>query len=1684
MPYTQEDYQRDLQQTQPQKTNNEDPGFFESALAGIYTGLWNIPKGLVSLPLEIYDAFGNTNLAKQFENTWDHLNPFGDEAEKTLTGRLTQAAAQLGLPIGEGALIGSKIGGIVAKSLAAAREGKDLGSLASFGEKFIGPKLGAFIGSGVGAGLVTDQNIGTFADMLRGTSLEPYALTMLNIDDKEGREDAYRKLLNRVKFGTENALFGAAISGVIKGGKLLANGIPIEGTSGEVTTKTKILDALSVNSGMGKDGTVVMQSSNSAKRAGEEANMYMAEQSKATMDNVISKVATVDKKLAEQVPEILNNVSKSDLLNMDKLNQRIKFIYDDSNVKKWEQLTPDIQNTLYLKDLDDWNKLTLKQKQVISRPKFGPPEPKKILTLAPQEELDLIELKAAQDKYNLLPDNIKKQTDAPTLKTIEDIKKDKLIKATDEFYAKPENERKNLNPPTFESLGLNNNKFIINKDPIGIQDSDYTFEPIKKSGYNKEQIKELSNNLDKLKKDKEIFFNGINNQAQNIFNKPGIVTAEQLATKSPNKIIEEFKQNLLQNEENSKKITSFDNQINDLENKVKEANLPKNQEQISTPEEIEAKQKFNDLLNLKNPETNKNIFTSEEQQKIKDSITGPLSAINNNQIKLLQQGLYGENLFNAVFDNLKNYRTTSYRAFKRLPFERQYKITDEIRQKGFDSYIKTESPELKKAGLNEQQIIVKANEDIDNWIKGFNESQKLEIEQNKPTRIFGGEKTINVGLDSSMLEAKTTKPWQRELLQEIKNPVWTLFSTVNGLTNMNLSIEYFKNMRDALTPIERVYNPLTLEVNYLYKIKKENIEASINRLTNSLIDQKNAENALRDPNIKISAYERDQIEKTAKNIVTNAIENPEKYSNVNEPWKKLLERKTATAQEFWNTNTGFEPNEIKELEREGIINPNDKSNPNKLVIAGKVPGFKNLPNELEGMYIKARAYDPIYKIGNNTLNSSWAGWLYKNTILLPKAFSQAAKTVFSVATHGRNFLTASAYVMANGGLLQGDSFNMILPESLGGQGLLNKARIYSFKQALGTLTPEENAFYQRLLKVGVVNTSLEKGQINNLFSDTIRDFDPNSSFNRLINNSSKIQNISRNIQNLYTAEDSFWKVVNWNLERNRFDKILEQNNINKNNYLDVFTKDLSNIIPKTPEEAEQIKNQINLQNFFWHDELNKAYAIGSYDNFLDEFAGHLTRNQIPNYSYTTAGARALRLTPFGNFIAFPLEIMRTGTRIAQQGIKEYTSGIPGISGLNGIGTRRLLSFGTTIGGLPILAVNAAKSYYNVSDDEMTALRRFVPEWSKDSILMPAGRDDNGYLKYINLSYATPYDTIARPFNTLFVNIQNGIEDKETLYKSLGDSILQAGKEILNPFTSESIYTQGLVDSVFGNGIGKDGKRIWNTEDDPFVKFEKSIFHVGNTLVPSTVDTFKRFDLAVTGKPDDYGRTFNLKDELPGLGGFRVLQVDPEDGMKFKVNSFGSKIEQDKSLFSSPLLTGGRVTPDEIVDSYKYSEARRFNNMREMYLDIRAARKLGIPDAIIQKTFQQRQGITKDVAAYVMQGKYLPNVPNKEFAQKLQIITNNLNNKQGVYLQNPLIDALPQINEIINNNKSKDLLTDPLELPQPSLRTGVSDFMSGITSSNANVPDTGTVSNSFVINPRQEDMYRELQKSNALDQFIR
>ena len=70
-----------------------------------------------------------------------------------------------------------------------------------------------------------------------------------------------------------------------------------------------------------------------------------------------------------------------------------------------------------------------------------------------------------------------------------------------------------------------------------------------------------------------------------------------------------------------------------------------------------------------------------------------------------------------------------------------------------------------------------------------------------------------------------------------------------------------------------------------------------------------------------------------------------------------------------------------------------------------------------------------------------------------------------------------------------------------------------------------------------------------------------------------------------------------------------------------------------------------------------------------------------------------------------------------------------------IGYQRLFGMGLTTAAVPYATVAAAQALYNVADDEIEAMRRYVADWSKNSTLVPL-RDKDGKLKYIDFSQQT------------------------------------------------------------------------------------------------------------------------------------------------------------------------------------------------------------------------------------------------------------------------------------------------------------------------------------------------------------
>ena len=540
-----------------------------------------------------------------------------------------------------------------------------------------------------------------------------------------------------------------------------------------------------------------------------------------------------------------------------------------------------------------------------------------------------------------------------------------------------------------------------------------------------------------------------------------------------------------------------------------------------------------------------------------------------------------------------------------------------------------------------------------------------------------------------------------------------------------------------------------------------------------------------------------------------------------------------------------------------------------------------------------------------------ASWAYRSLLLLPKGMSQIAKTVLSIPTHIRNFMSAGAFAGANGILFENPAVvAKAFRDGINISGLLN----------VGVKDPSFEKLYRELIELGVVNQQVQIGDLKALLQDM--------KFGEQVANLdgvlrpmlAKLKQVGRFFQGKYVAEDDTWKITNYFVEMAR---------------------------------------------------RKKAYAkagIKMSDDALKQEAANIVRNTVPNYAYVGDVVKTARLLPVGNFMSFPSEMIRTTTNIAELGLNEmkhskavrgsnvspmvYEIGkglVKNDNPMYWIGFRRLSGMATTLAVVPTLAVEGARALYDVTEEEMKALRRFVPEWSKNSTIVPI-RTDDGELKYVDFSHSNAYDVIGRPFKTLINNIQDGTENGEQLLESFVHGVNEAGAEIMNPFISESIWTEAAVDLTIRKGRTQEGRQLYTDETSAGDKAAIRFRHLGNALAPS-YKQFQRLLQASTKTPTKRGDMLEVSDEIAGFMGFRPIKVDPLDSMGFKISEYQEGVRNARREFTGGifgLLAGGRKSPTDVINRYIAANAARFKVQQEMFRNIEAANVLGTDSFYIKK----------------------------------------------------------------------------------------------------------------------------------------
>jgi hypothetical protein len=569
-------------------------------------------------------------------------------------------------------------------------------------------------------------------------------------------------------------------------------------------------------------------------------------------------------------------------------------------------------------------------------------------------------------------------------------------------------------------------------------------------------------------------------------------------------------------------------------------------------------------------------------------------------------------------------------------------------------------------------------------------------------------------------------------------------------------------------------------------------------------------------------------------------------------------------------------------------------------------------------------------------------WGYRNLILFPKALSQVAKTILAPVTHFRNLFSATGFSAANGVIFEN-------PAVVG----------RAFRDAFGKLqlpgragTAEANEAYRELLELGVVNSQVQLGDIKNLLTDVRMGENLNiakpleSMMKKLTAGTGrKAKAFMKGAEDLYTAEDDLFKIANYAVEMQRL----------RNAY--------------TTAGREFTERQ------------------------LKEEAADIVRNTVPNYAYVSDTVRALRRLPLGTFMSFPSEILRTTTNIAQRSLKEIKD-----PALRNIGIKRLIGLGTVLTVAPNIIQSGFQGLYNVTNEELQALRQYLPKWSKNSTILPI-RADNGDLKYIDFSHGNAYDVATRPIQTLINEVQKGITDEEQLLPGVLRGMAQAAGELASPFISEAIYTEAALDIIARNGRTREGRQLYTAKTPGGEKIKIITNHLAQAMLPFSYQQLNRLYQAAADKPSKRGEFFELPDELLGFAGYRAVRVDPVRSMGFKIADYQRGIRESRGLFTGgaeSVLKGGPKTARDVIERFIAANKAKFNTDKEMLRNIRAADILGTDMDDIRLEFNER-GLRK-VYTNLNNDLFIPYFPSQNIQREFRQI------EERIGVDNPFEEA--------------------------------------------------------------------------------
>ena len=696
---------------------------------------------------------------------------------------------------------------------------------------------------------------------------------------------------------------------------------------------------------------------------------------------------------------------------------------------------------------------------------------------------------------------------------------------------------------------------------------------------------------------------------------------------------------------------------------------------------------------------------------------------------------------------------------------------------------------------------------------------------------------------------------------------------------------------------------------------------------------------------------------------------------------KMADQNSGIGKLFVNGNK-LDPNQQKALSQQGYIKlgGEDGASSGVQVVGRQADELEKLVGRsgwgsLDGFYVPAPIYKDLTRqiLAEDSVGTAALRGLF-GTFLKAKGISQYSKTVLSPITQVRNFTTALTFATANGNI----------PVIGRGSSLKDSAQAV-FANITNKGSDEVFADLADAQQRGVLGTNAELREIQDTLNKglDISARDPKNFIEAVAGTGGGAREklargvgkfFAKPLEAAYQGSDDFWKYFNYNAEQAHLRNALKGSS--PDDQIKYLTKGMDDI-----EVDSLIKRA----------EANKGDVL---DELIKNRSAQIVRDTVPNYNKASSGLVQLgRRLPIGNFISFPAEIYRTGFNIVKQGLDDMASDIPAIQTR---GRNRLLGFVTTTAIIPTAALELAYATTGVSREEMDAYKRsFAPRWEKGSVLLPLGKTEDGKIQYMNFSTSNPYDVLTRFANRAINEADDAVKQGKDVGQVLEDVAGGTLSEVFEPFMSEAMLTEALLDVTIRGGRTATGAEVYNESESLGSRTAKKWTHVLDTLMPNLIPVNvsggkiepSRVVRGLLGSEDGMiSNVDKMGRERDPLGefarqatGISVLEFDPKKGLEYGAYRLGQQQTDAKRKFN-------RVTDDfnastsSLTDAFQAANNDKLRIDKEYYRLIDDLRMMGLSNADIRRVLKKNNiGGVKGI----MRGKFEPFKVTKKNRQEMR-----------------------------------------------------------------------------------------------------